>query len=74
MRQSTMQQGIRFRELEGHRVALRLTDGTYLDDVCVISAGGGAVASLWLDQGGVDLFVEKSDIVSAIEAAVPRAA
>jgi hypothetical protein len=55
----------RFRDLEGHGVSLVLADGSRLDNVTVVSAGRGQVTSLWLDVGGMDLFVHQSQVIDA---------
>jgi hypothetical protein len=74
MRENTTTPQIRFHELEGHRVALLLADGSHLDNVSVISAGRGRVSSVWLDRDGIDVFVRKTDIVEARDLPTSRAA
>jgi hypothetical protein len=52
-----------FRELEGHRVNLSLTNGSQLKGVEVVSAGHGGLVSLWLEQDGTDVFIKKEQIL-----------
>jgi hypothetical protein len=59
------QAGLRY--LEGHRVCLSLVDGSHLDDVMLVSAGRGATSSVWLELGGMDVFIMKSQVVEAHE-------
>jgi hypothetical protein len=69
-----MHSDFRFRDLEGQRVCLALADGSRLDNVTVISAGRGQVASLWLDVGGMDVFLHHSQVVDAWKTTGPQAA
>lgn len=48
------------RRLEGFGVHLALTDGTRLDDVSLISTRGH---SLWVFDGGEDIFVPLADVI-----------
>jgi hypothetical protein len=65
MRTLVEEQPVRFRDLEGHRVSLTLSDGARLDDVTVVSAGRGGLSSLWLDVDGIDVFIHRSDVIDA---------
>jgi hypothetical protein len=62
------------RALEGHRVSLTLLDGSRMDDVTIVSGGRGGVSSVWLDVGGMDVFMHRSEIVAAEERQSPTAA
>jgi hypothetical protein len=64
----------RLKELEGHCVSLALADGSHLDNVTVVSAGRSGVTSVWLDLGGMDIFIHQSQVVDAWEPTGPRAA
>ena len=68
------QASVQLRTLEGHRVSLSLTNGSQLDSVEVISAGRGGLSSLWLEVDGIDLFVEKAEILAIHEVRVGQAA
>ena len=59
------QNDFHLRDLEGQSVSLALADGSRLDEVVVVSAGRGRVSSLWLDVGGMDLFIHQSQVVGA---------
>jgi hypothetical protein len=48
------------RRLEGAGVHLALTDGSRLDDVSLISTRG---RSLWIFDGGEDIFVPLADVI-----------
>jgi hypothetical protein len=56
------------RNLEGHRLCLSLVDGSRLDDAILVSAGRGTTSSVWLEYGGMDLFILKSQVVETREA------
>lgn len=49
--------------IEGRQVSLTLVDGTRLDGVTLVSAGRGSVQTLWVEVNGVDLIVEKHEVV-----------
>jgi len=68
------QGSVQLRTLEGRRVSLSLTNGSQLDSVEVISAGRGGLSSLWLEVDGIDLFVEKAEILAIHEVRVGQAA
>ena len=55
----------RLRDLEGHRVNVTLADGVRLDGVTVVSAGRGRVTSVWLDVDGIDVFINRSEVMDA---------
>ncbi len=63
---NTMQSS-RLRDLEGHRVSVALADGSRFDDVTLVSCGRGRVSSLWLDVGGMDVFVHRTQVLDAWE-------
>jgi hypothetical protein len=62
------------RALEGHRVGLALADGSRFDDVMLVSCGRRGTTSVWLDVDGMDLFVERSQVLDAWEHRVRGAA
>jgi hypothetical protein len=51
------------RRLVGQQVTVCLTDGSRIDDCQLVSAGNGAVSTLWLFAGGTDTFVRLADVV-----------
>ena len=51
--------------LEGRVVSLALTDGSCLKKVMVVSAGRGGVPTVWLEKGGVDTFINRTQIIRA---------
>ena len=57
----------RLRELEGRRVSLAIADGSRFDDVTLVSAGRAGVSSVWLDVGGMDVFIHQSQVLDAWE-------
>jgi hypothetical protein len=68
------QASVQLRTLEGRRVNLSLANGTQLDSVEVISAGRGGLSSLWIELGGIDVFIEKAEILDIHEVRVDEAA
>lgn len=48
------------RRFEGSTVYVALTDGSRLDDVSLVSARG---LTLWIFDGGEDVFVPVSDVI-----------
>ena len=65
--------GFRWRELEGHHVNILLASGLRLDGIEVVSAGRAGLSSLWLDQGGMDLFIDKALVTNVWEYEVAAA-
>jgi hypothetical protein len=63
----------RLRELEGRVVGLTLIDGSRFDDVTLVSAGRGGATSVWVYDGGMDVFVPRTQVVDVWES-TPRAA
>ena len=63
-----------FRQLEGSRVDVDLTNGLRLRSIVLVSAGRGGLMSLWLDVDGRDLIVNKTDVLNVREAAEDEAA
>jgi hypothetical protein len=63
----------RLRELEGREISLSLIDGSRLDDVVLVSAGRTGTSSVWVFDGGMDVFVPRTQVVDAW-ASAPRAA
>jgi hypothetical protein len=59
------------RGLEGSRVSVALSGGDRLDDCQLVSAPRGRGRSVWLFDGGIDVFVPVSDIVALWESASP---
>lgn len=55
------------RGLEGRRVTLALTDGSRFDDVTLVSCGRRGVSSVWLDVDGMDLFIQRTQVLDAWE-------
>jgi hypothetical protein len=51
---------VELRRLEGAGVHLALVDGSRLDDVSLISTRG---RSLWVFDGGEDIFVPLTDVI-----------
>jgi hypothetical protein len=51
------------RNMEGRRVGVALRDGSRLDDCLLVSAGRGAVDSLWLFDNGADTFARHEDVI-----------
>jgi hypothetical protein len=49
--------------LEGRRVSVSFTNGSQLENVQVVSAGCGGLSSCWLEASGVDVFIDKADVV-----------
>jgi hypothetical protein len=67
--ESSIRQGtVSFRQLEGSRVDLDLSNGLPLQNVVIVSAGRGDLMSLWLDVGGTDLIINKTDVLDVREA------
>jgi hypothetical protein len=46
-------------------VTLTVRDGSSFQDVVLVSAGRAGVTSLWLDVGGMDVFLPQSEVVEA---------
>jgi hypothetical protein len=65
---------LRLRRLEGCRVNLSLANGSQLEDVGIVSAGRGGLSSLWLERNGIDLFIDKAEILDVCEVQVDQAA
>jgi hypothetical protein len=64
----------RLRNLEGREVSLALIDGSRLDGVTLVSAGRGGTTSVWVFDGGMDVFVPRTRVIDAWESAPPAAA
>ena len=62
------------RRLEGHRVTLELADGSRLVEVTLVSSGRNRVTTLWLDVGGIHVFIPRSNVLDAVAPAVSQAA
>jgi hypothetical protein len=60
------------RELEGRLVSLSLADGSRFDSVTLVSAGRGRTPTIWLYDGGIDVFVPRGHVIDAWEAAPSR--
>lgn len=59
--------------LEGRQVSLALVDGSRIDDAMLVSAGRGRTRTLWLFDGGADVFVSVADVRDGWEAPPRRA-
>ena len=67
----TAERHFELRRLEGAGVNLALSDGSRLDDVNLVSTRG---RSLWVFDGGEDIFVPVTDVVDFWPAASARSA
>ncbi len=67
----TAERHFELRRLEGAGVHLALADGSRLDDVNLVSTRG---RSLWVFDGGEDIFVPVTDVVDFWPAAGARTA
>ncbi len=67
----TTQQHRDLRTLEGRMVHVALADGSRMDDVALVSAGG---SKLWIFAGGEDSFVAVDTVVDVWEAQPVRSA
>ena len=66
--------GLGLRDLEGRQVSLALADGSRFDAVTLVSAGRGRTPTIWLYDGGIDVFVPRANVIDAWEPAPYRAA
>jgi hypothetical protein len=66
--------GLGLRDLEGRQVSLSLADGSRFDAVTLVSAGRGRTPTIWLYDGGIDVFVPRAHVIDAWEPAPLRAA
>jgi hypothetical protein len=66
--------GLGLRDLEGRQVSLSLADGSRFDAVTLVSAGRGRTPTIWLYDGGIDVFVPRAHVIDAWEPAPYRAA
>jgi hypothetical protein len=66
--------GLGLRDLEGREVSLALADGSRFDAVTLVSSGRGRTPTIWLFDGGIDVFVPRASVVDAWEPAPARAA
>jgi hypothetical protein len=57
------------RRLEGHHVAVRLSDGTHIPDCELVSAARRGGPTLWLLEGDTDRFVRLADVTELWETA-----
>lgn len=71
---SNSEQRMRMRALEGREVSIALADGSRLDAVTLVSAGRGRTDSVWVFDGGMDVFVPRPNVVDVWEAPGARAA
>lgn len=60
-------EGPALRELEGREVSLSLADGSRFDAVTLVSAGRGRTPTIWLYDGGIDVFVPRAHVIDAWE-------
>jgi hypothetical protein len=67
----TAERHFELRRLEGAGVHLALTDGSRLDDVSLVSTRG---RSIWVFDGGEDIFVPVTDVVDFWPASAARSA
>ncbi|MGH9041813.1 MAG: hypothetical protein ACRDZ3_16465 [Acidimicrobiia bacterium] len=54
--------------LEGGQVSVALRGGHRLDDCQLISGPRGRTATLWLFDGGTDIFIPSADVLDLWEA------
>ena len=66
--------GLGLRDLEGREVSIALADGSRFDAVTLVSAGGGRTPTVWLYDGGIDVFVPRVTVIDAWENVPSRAA
>ena len=59
----------RLRDLEGREISISLLDGSRLDGVTLVSAGRGGTTSVWVFDGGMDVFVPRTHVIDAWESA-----
>ena len=55
------------KNLEGHRVSVALKDGSRLDDCSLVSAGRGAVETVWIFTNGMDVFLPRDEVMDVWE-------
>jgi hypothetical protein len=60
-------EGLGLRSLEGRQVSIALADGSRLDAVTLVSAGRGRTPTVWLFDGGIDVFVPRTSVIDAWE-------
>jgi hypothetical protein len=66
--------GLGLRDLEGRVVSIALADGSRFDAVTLVSAGRGRTPTVWLYDGGIDVFVPRVTVVDAWEHVPSQAA
>jgi hypothetical protein len=59
--------GLGLRDLEGREVSIALADGSRFDAVTLVSAGRGRTPTVWLFDGGIDVFVPRATVIDAWE-------
>jgi hypothetical protein len=59
--------GLGLRSLEGRQVSIALADGSRFDAVTLVSAGRGRTPTVWLFDGGIDVFVPRTSVIDAWE-------
>lgn len=63
-----------FKQFEGRHVCLALRSGRRLDDCVLLAAPRGAARTVWVFDGGADVFVPLAEILDVWEAGHPAAA
>jgi hypothetical protein len=63
------QQMVGLRALEGLRVSVALADGSRIDDCQLVSAGRGGQRTVWVHSNGIDVFVQRADLLDVWEPA-----
>jgi hypothetical protein len=63
------EQSLQLRNLEGHRVSVALSDGSRIDDCQLVSAGRSSMRTVWLFSNGLDVFLQRTDIIDIWESA-----
>ena len=63
-----------FKQFEGRHVSLALRSGGRLDDCVLLAAPRGAARTVWIFDGGADVFVPLAEILDVWEAGHPAAA
>jgi hypothetical protein len=48
---------------EARRVTVALADGTILNGATLVSSGRGGVSTLWLEMEGVDVFIDRAQVL-----------
>lgn len=63
------QQMVHLRSFEGLRVSLALADGSRIDDCQLVSAGRNGTRTVWVHSNGIDVFIQRADLLDVWESA-----